>query len=604
MRRFHRNRRLDPHHFSNIKTGPFNSSNSQFEKIILGLIVVSLAALLGRCTFLQVGRAARDLHRQAFKQHKQTINLSASRGSILDCKNRVLAADIRATGVFADPEILADPVLAASKLAPILATPAQELFAEILQAKNSRFVWLKRNVPEHVAQQVSSLAIYGISLQSYQRRIYPQGSLAGQLLGFIGLDRVGLEGLERQFDLELTGHDGYRRRIADTHRRPLGSSAGGYRPNRDGANVVLTIDSAIQQITAQQLSQTCLQYKAKWGVALVMDPNSGQILAMANWPTFAPAQFRTTSPEFRRNRCLTDVYEPGSTFKPFIAAQALQASLFGPDEQIFCHHGFYRTGGRTLHDHGSGYDNLSFEDIVVKSSNIGMAIIGQRMGNAHLYRSLRSFGFGQATGIDLPGESPGIVAPLNKWTSYSTTSIPMGQEIGVTALQLLRAFSAIANDGLLYRPTIVREVISPDGDVFWRSPPQDQPQRVLSPEVAQLMRRRVLANVVERGTGTKAKILGWRVFGKTGTSQVPGPGGYLPDAFVASFIGGAPLTKPRLCVLVSVGQPDRSIGYYGGTVAAPAVGAILEQALAYLGVPPEPESYSDNPLIASFPQTD
>jgi cell division protein FtsI/penicillin-binding protein 2 len=320
-----------------------------------------------------------------------------------------------------------------------------------------------------------------------------------------------------------------------------------------------------------------------------MDPNTGQILAMANWPAFSPAEFRTSTLQQRRNRCLTDVYEPGSTFKPFVAAKALEANLFSLDDEIFCHNGVYRTGSRTLHDHDSGFDTLSFEDIVVKSSNIGMAIVGQRMGNKRLYNAVRSFGFGQTTQIGLAGESVGLLAPLKDWTSYSTTSIPMGHEIGVTGLQLLRAFCAFANDGLLYRPTLVREVVSPNGQVFWRQVPDEDPQRVLEPEVAQLMRRRVLANVVERGTGTRAKLSAWRVFGKTGTSQVPGDGGYIPDAFVGSFLGGAPLDNPRLCVLVSIGQPDRSLGYYGGTVAAPAVGSILQQSLAYLAVPPEPQ---------------
>ena len=583
----------------------FTSLNSSFAlrpsplaTVVLGLIVLALAGLLGQSAFLQLSQQGRDWQSQAMRQHQQILHLPARRGSILDCQGRVLAADIRCTGVFADPEILADPPTAADKLAPILAVRPEDILARIEQASAKRFVWLKRDVSKAVSRKVQALNILGISLQSYQRRIYPQAALAGHLLGFTGLDGMGLEGLERQFDPELTGRDGRQQRTTDPRRRTLWSSAKDYQPIRDGANLVLTIDSAIQQITEEQLDQACRTYRAKWGMALVMDPANGQLLALANWPAFSPAEFRTAEPEHRRNRCLTDIFEPGSTFKPFIAAKALEANLFSIDDEIFCHNGLYRTGGRTLHDH-KAYGNLSFEDVVVHSSNIGMAIVGQRLGNTRLHQAARAFGFGQKTGIGLAGESPGIVAPLDKWTSYSTTSIPMGHEISVTALQLLRAFCAFANDGLLYRPTIIREVVLPSGEVFWQNVPDTQPQRALHAQVAKLMRRQVLANVVQRGTGTQAKLFGWRVFGKTGTSQVPGPGGYLPDAFVGSFLGGAPLDKPRVCVLVSIGEPDRTIAYYGGTVAAPAVATILAKTLGYMGVSPEPQPQEADALMVT-----
>ena len=575
----------------------------RFEISLLVVIILVLIALLGRCAFLQFSSFGKSCRDQALRQHNQVVHLPSRRGSILDRVGRVLAADVRATGVFADPQILSDPRSAAEELSGILAIPSQELLSLISQAHDRRFVWLKRDLTEPTAQRVQDLRIRGIALQSYQRRVYPQGSLAGHLLGFTGSDGSGLEGLERKFDRELTGTDGRQQSTADPHRKTLFSSADASQAVQDGANLVLTIDSAIQHIAQTQLLQACTKYQAKWGLALVMDPSNGRILAMANWPSFSPAQFRTSTPQQRRNRCLTDVFEPGSTFKPFIAAKAFELGLFGIDEEIFCHNGLYRTGSRTLHDH-KAYGKLSFEDVVVHSSNIGMAIVGQRLGNSRLCQAVRSFGFGQETGIDLAGESVGLVAPLTDWTSYSTTSIPMGHEVGVTGLQLLRAFCVFANDGLLYRPTVVREVVSPDGRVFWRQVPDENPQQVLEPEVAQLMRRRVLANVVERGTGTRAKIFGWRSFGKSGTSQVPGPGGYIPDAFVGSFLGGAPLDNPRLCVLVSIGQPDRSIGHYGGTVAAPAVGAILQQSLAYLAVPPEPQPTALVPEMVSASHPD
>ena len=577
---------------------PRPAARFRLEISLLIVFVLILIALLAHCAYLQLGPAGVECRQQALRQHSKVDHFPARRGSILDRLGRELALDVRGTGVFADPSILADPPAAAQRLADILATPAPELLDLITKAHGRSFVWLKRDISQITAQRVRDLDIRGIALQSYQHRDYPQGPLAGHLIGFAGLDGAGLEGLELKFDRELTGTAGLRHATADPRRRTLFTSAEDYQAVRHGANVVLTIDSVIQQIAETQLEKACTRYKAKWGLALVMDPNNGQILAMANWPAFSPAEFRTSTPDQRRNRCLSDIYEPGSTFKPFVAAKALELGLFSIDDEIFCHNGLYRTGRRTLHDHHPNGD-LTVEDVVVHSSNIGMAIIGQRLGNPRMHRALELLGFGQKTEIGLAGEELGLLAPLDQWTSYSTTSIPMGHEIGVTGIQLLRAFCVFANDGLLYRPTVLNRVESSDGQVFWRQLPDKNPQQVLEPQVAQLMRTRVLANVVRRGTGKAARLSAWGVFGKTGTGQVPGPGGYVPDAFVGSFLGGSPVQNPRLCVLVTVGQPDRSIGYYGGTVAAPAVGSILAQSLAYLGVAPEPAPASPAPQMVN-----
>ena len=560
------------------------------------MIILVLAGLLGRCAYLQLSPATAQWRQRAEQQQKQTIRLSAKRGSILDRAGRILACDVRARGVFADPYILADPGMATEKLAGILGISKGDLLAKIEEKRDGRFVWLKRDVSDEQAGLVGELGIRGIAVQSYQQRAYPQGKLAGQLLGFTGADRTGLEGMEKKFEVDLAGQQGYQQRTADPGRRTLWAPARDYRAVQDGANLVLTIDSAIQQISEAQLQEACEKYKAKWGVAVVMDPSNGEVLAMANWPSFAPAKFMGTGVQERRNRCVTDVFEPGSTFKCFVASKALDAELFTADEEIYCHDGNYRIGGRTLHDHHP-YGKLSFEDVVVHSSNIGMAIVGQRMGNKRLYQSLRDFGFGQKTQVGLAGESVGMVAKLDKWTSYSTSSVPMGQEIGVTAIQMVRAFCAIANGGLLYEPRVVREVVGANGEVLWRSVADKKPSRALKESAAKIMRERILTNVVQRGTGTRAKLLGWGVFGKTGTSQVAGEGGYLADKFVGSFLAGAPVGEPRVCVLVVIGEPQRSLGYYGGTVAAPAVGAILEQTLGYLGVPPEPRKEAEGLMV-------
>ena len=562
-------------------------------KGVPAMLMLGLAGLLGRCAFLQLSPATAGWLEQAEEQQSQIIRFSAKRGSILDRVGRILACDVRVGGVFADPEILKDWAGATQKLAGVLDVSGEELLETIEGATSKRFVWLKGEVSPEQAKLVGELGIRGISVQSYQRREYPQGHLAGALLGFTGVERTGLDGLEKLFESELSGQQGYQQRTVGPGRRALWAPAGDYRAVRDGANVVLTIDSVIQQIAEEQLVEACEKFKAKWGLAVVMDPANGEVLAMANWPGFAPAEFGKSTAEQRRNRCVTDVFEPGSTLKAFVASKALEAGLFRLEDKIFCHNGAFRIGGRTLHDHGAGYGELSFEDVVVHSSNIGMAIVGKRMGNERLWVALRDFGFGGKTGIDLAGESAGLVAKLEKWTSYSTSSVPMGHEIGVTGLQMVRAFCAIANGGVLYEPRIMREVRSDSGEVLWRNVEDNLSSRALDAGVAKIMREQVLANVVSRGTGKRAQLLGWAVFGKTGTSQVAGAGGYVPDKFVGSFIAGAPAELPRVCVLVSIGEPDRSIAYYGGTVAAPAVGAIIERTLGYLGVPNSPRAEED-----------
>jgi cell division protein FtsI (penicillin-binding protein 3) len=349
---------------------------------------------------------------------------------------------------------------------------------------------------------------------------------------------------------------------------------------------VLTIDSVIQGFLEQQVADRVQQFEAQGGVGVVMDPRTGDVLAMACYPTPGPDDRAGLAPSLRRNRVVTDMVEPGSTFKPFVACGALLTGVVSREQTIFCHNGLYVIGRRLLHD-SSPHGHMTFAEIVARSSNIGMAIIGERMGNQAIHDIVRRFGFGSKTGIDFPGESPGSVLPLSLWTGYSTCSVPMGQEIAVTPLQLIAAFSAILNDGVYLRPRMVRALLSPDGEVVQEFAGPQPVRRVLPIETARYMSREVLVSVVNDASGRRAALPNYQVLGKTGTAQVPYEGrrGYEPGAYLASFIGAAPADDPRVVVLIMIEKPNPGLGYYGSVVAAPGVREVLAATLAYLQVP-------------------
>jgi len=372
-------------------------------------------------------------------------------------------------------------------------------------------------------------------------------------------------------------------------------------PPVNGQHSILSIDAVVQQFTQKILASTCEYYKSESGVAVVMEPKTGDILALASWPEVDPNKFGNTPADKRRNRALTDPYEPGSIFKPFIASHALQDGVVRMDESIFCENGAWTVGRRTLHD-AHGYGSLTFQEIVQKSSNIGMAKLGSRMGNDRLYHAVRSFGFGTQTGIDLPGESNGIVIRLSRWTSFSTLSVPMGQEIACTSLQLVRAFGAIANEGKLVRPRLFRASLDERGKVTKERSEAEVVNQALSPEIAKIMLEQVLRGVCTVGTGKKAEIPGYQVFGKTGTAQIArssggGKGRYEEGAYVGSVLGGAPSSNPQVVAIVSIRRPVKSIGYYGGTVAAPAVHDILKAYFEYMHIPPVESTDPNAPAV-------
>ncbi|HKQ47505.1 MAG TPA: penicillin-binding protein 2 [Phycisphaerae bacterium] len=554
---------------------------------LIALVLVALVGLAGRLVYINSYQGSALLAR-AERQQRSTIPLKHRRGLIVDCCGRLISGTMLQKSVFADPKVIPDKAIAAQKVSEILGIPAEEIAPDLLSAEEERFFVIRRGVSEDQARRISEEGLYGLGVFDEPYRTYPMNSLAAALIGFVAPDGHGVSGLEHQCNAWLTGSNGIKSIIRDARRKAFWLAEGGYRPPRDGFHLILTIDAEIQATVERELAVSVEKYHAESGVAIVMHPKTGAILAMANVPGFDPNRYSDYGANRYRNRAITDPFEPGSTFKPFIAAAALAEKVVRLGEGFDCENGAWTDGVRTLHDHHP-YGLLSFEDVVIKSSNVGMAKIGKRLGNKKLYDYVKAFGFGRKTGIDLEGEDPGILQSFNRWGPFSTTSIPIGQEIGATPLQMARAFCAFANGGLLVQPYVVRAVVTPDGRLVsdFSNPPSEG--RALPEAVANTMRDRILCGVVEQGTGSKSRLAHYQVFGKTGTAQIArkGGGGYEPDAYVGSFVAAAPAADPQLVVFVGISRPKKSIGYYGGTVAAPVVKEILTHALAYLQIPPD-----------------
>jgi len=454
----------------------------------------------------------------------------------------------------------------------------------MLRRRDKRFVWIARRLDAAAARAVRQADLPGVGLLQEWQREYPHGTLAATVIGFRRTDGVAGGGLEAALDEHLHAEDGRRVALADARRRAVWPLADQSRPPHDGANVFLTIDVVIQRALAEAVGEAVRHHRAKWGTGVVVNPHTGEVLAMCSVPTFDPNAYRRTTPAQRTNRAISTPYEPGSVAKPLFAAAAVNAGLLRWDSRIFCENGLYRTrGGGVIRDHHS-YGRLSLTDVVVKSSNVGMAKVGERLGNGRLHAVARRFGLGQRTGVGLGGESPGILRPRDDWDGYSTRRVPFGQEVSVTALQLTMAFASLVNGGELLRPRLVDRVVAADGTVVHRGR-REVVRRTLRPDVSAAMLD-VLRQVVERGTGKRCRLSRWTSFGKTGTAQIAGRGGYVDGAYTASFVGGAPAGRPELLCTISIYWP-REHGYYGGTVAAPRVRRVLEQALAYRGVPPD-----------------
>ena len=547
--------------------------------LIGAVFMAGLMLILGRAAYLQI-LCGPALAQKASGQYAKTIHTVGKRGTIYDTQKRELAVSVESLSLAANPLQIADPRQTARTLAPIVKMKARAL-ARKLEAKR-HFTWIKRQITPRQAQAVRTLEIDGIVLIPEHSRYYPNRGLGAQLVGFTGIDGIGLEGLEYQFNAELMG----RKQIFTVFKDAFGR---GFETPDDvvrrdsGNNVILTIDRTIQHVAERSLKQAVDTHKAKSGIAVVMAPRTGDVLAMAHYPFFNPNNFKQYRRETRRNRAVTDAFEPGSTMKLFSVAAALESGCCTPHTIFYCENGRYRIGTNTIHDtekHGW----LSLQRIVKFSSNIGAVKIGETIGPAALHRTLTRFGFGRDTALPFPGETGGSLAAAKRWTRFDMAAASFGQGISVSALQLTTAVAAIANDGMLMKPRVVRAITDPRGRVVREFKPRSV-SRVVSPQTAAQVTRMMALVVGDGGTGTQAALEGYTAGGKTGTAQKIGPSGtYAENRYVSSFVGFAPLEDPRLAILVILDEPRD--GYYGGVVAAPVFRQIAQEVLGYLNVRP------------------
>lgn len=566
-------------------TPPPPSAHDRMVRLRLMLVALSVALWAGivlvRLVQLQVvGRGF--FEKQAARQSERTINLDPRRGPILDRHGNPLAVSVDADSIYAVPQDIENPAKTAAALARPLGLDAgerKELQAQL--AKNRAFAWVRRKVDPATARAVRDLQLEGIGFLTENRRYYPQRELAAHVIGYVGLDNTGMSGIEYTFENAIKGRAAKVVIRTDARRRALGHTE---KPSTDGSTVVLTIDEAIQHVAERELEKAVNDTGSAAGVAVVMDPHTGEILALANRPTFNPNRYGAYPSARWRNRAVTDVYEPGSIFKVVTAAAGLQEKVVAAEEMIDCGHGAIEVAGLRVNDHAI-FDHLTFRDVMAKSSDVGVARVAQRLGRENFNRYLRDFGFGTPTGVELPGEAAGLLRPTSRWSALSLISLSFGQEIGVTALQMTSASAAVANGGYLMKPVIVREVVDPQGRVSREARPVAV-RRVLEPETVDALTD-VLRTVVQRGTGHRAAIPGYAVAGKTGTAQkVEASGKYSMVDHVASFVGFAPASRPAIVILVSLDSP-KGPKNQGGDVAAPLFARIAEPALRRLAVPPD-----------------
>lgn len=540
------------------------------------------AGIEARLIYLQVVRHS-DLVARAERQQLRTITAPAKRGEILDRGGRVLAYSVDADSIYAVPTDIGDPAAAADALCRALedcAPKERQLLADRIR-RGRAFVYVRRQVTPQQAGRVAALQLEGVGFMTENRRFYPNKDLAAHLLGYVGVDNLGLGGIEAAYDNLIKGRAGTVLIQTDARRHAFSRIE---RPPTTGATLELTIDQYLQHIVERELRAGVEENRAAGGSVIVMDPRSGEILALANWPTFNPNTYRQSGEDARRNRAVQDLYEPGSTFKIVTASAALEQNLIRPDDPVDASGGRIRFGSRVITEaSGHDYGVLSFTDVIVKSSNVGAIKVGLGLGPERLSLSVKRFGFGRPSSPDdFPGESPGIVWDPGRLNDSALASVSMGYQVGVTPLQMAAAVSSIANGGELLKPRAVRAVLR-DGRRF--PVPRTVVQRTVAPNVAAELTT-IMEAVVERGTATAAQLAGYTIAGKTGTARKVIDGRYSASEYNASFVGFLPSRNPVFTVVIVIDSPHGRNGYYGGTVAAPIFRRIAEAALRQYAVPP------------------
>jgi cell division protein FtsI (penicillin-binding protein 3) len=551
---------------------------------LLVVLILGFVGIVVRLGFLQV-RDAGAFAALAEQQRLRTIDLPAGRGSILDRDGGELAMSFDAVDVYADPTLVGDPEEVAARLAPLLGRKPADLVAE-LRPRDRSFVYLARQVDTGVADRIRQMHLRGIGFLDDTKRYYPNGAMAPQVLGFVGVDGEGLSGLELQYQKELAGRPG--RRVIeidpDGHLIPQGV-------NRDlppvpGADVVTTIDREIQYRVQLALAEAVHRNRAKGGTVMVMDPHTGDILAMATYPSFDPDHFGDYPTARLQNPAIVSVYEPGSVNKVITASAAVQERVIRLNERMAVPDQIALSPENcpecVFHDaHPHPVERMTIGDVIAQSSNVGTIMLAQRLGEARVAQYLARFGLGRPTGVGFPGEQDGILPPTSEWTAASMGTIPVGQGVAVTPLQMISVFAAVANGGVWIQPRLVRGMVDGDG-TFHQAPPAET-RRAVSEQTAETVTR-ILAYAVDAGTGTRAQIPGYWVAGKTGTAQIPkAHGGGYSDQYVASFIGFTPASDPQLVIAAII---DRPVTEYGALAAAPLFREVGRYALARLRIAP------------------
>ncbi len=540
-------------------------------------IFIWLGVILGRLVLLQVVRYG-EFTQRAARQQQRTIEVAPKRGVIYDRNGHELAMSINVDSVFAIPSEIPDQANTATLLARILRADPREILNKLESSRS--FTWLARRMDAESAGRIRALNLKGIYFQKESKRFYPKRELAAQVLGYVGMDDEGLGGVERSFDERLRGRPGKMLISVDARQRSLGRVEKQPEP---GDNIVLTIDEKIQYIAERELERSIEETHAEAGTVVVQNPKTGEILALASRPTFNPNTFNNVSASALKNRAVSDIYEPGSTFKIITLSAALEEKLTTPEELIDCQMGSITIFGHTIHDH-KAYGMLTTSQVLQNSSDVGAIKLGMRLGEQRLDHYIRAFGFGSQTGVEVPGETRGMAKPVTRWSKVSIGAISMGQEIGVSAVQLVSMVSTIANDGIYTAPRIVA------GSIETRGTPQTvlfkpvNQRRVVSPLTATQMRL-MLENTVLFGTGKKAILDGYTSGGKTGTAQKVDPrtGRYSATKYIASFAGFAPVKEPAITISVMLDSPQGP--HQGGMVSAPLFSRVAEQVLAYMNVP-------------------
>ncbi len=550
-------------------------------RIVLVIVAVVVWTLLIGLRLIQLQVLKHDQFEQIARDRQEiTRAATAPRGLIYDCRMNELARNMGVSMVIAEPRRIRDIGSAAAGLAAALDLDPAQLKARMSDPNRKSYLIVKHRIDPKAEARVEELGIGGVYLLDESMRVYPNRNLACHVLGFVNMNGDGGAGLEQQYDRDLKGTEGIIALDVDANRRSFRGRV--IRPPMQGQSLVLSLDRAIQYIAEQELAAAVAQFRAASGAVLVMETETGRILALANYPDFNCNTYNTSAAHLWRNRAVMDLFEPGSTFKVVVAAAALEARLTHPSEIIDCQEGSIRIGRHVFHDH-KPYGLLTLTEVIENSSNVGAVKLGLRLGEERLYNALLRFGFGARTGIDLPGEIVGLVRHWRSWSGLSIGAISFGQEVGVTSIQMLTAMNVIASGGYRVRPFVVERMIDADGYLLSITLPEKA--RIVSPQTAAAVSE-AFEGVIMNGTGRDAALEGYRAAGKTGTAQKIVNGRYSETDYLTSFIGYAPLPEPRITVLVQIDSP-RSGDIYGGKVAAPVFRKIAQEVLLYLRVPPD-----------------